>query len=138
MTGMTGKQRDSDPRARDLSIRLGSSCVRVGLAMGLSLETVSGIDPAVLARVEEDPAAMKQIIEMIAAVTSTRNDEQRPSMGQDILKGRRTETDWINGLVARRGEEYGVDASLHARINAVIKRVESGELKPHPKLLDLV
>jgi 2-dehydropantoate 2-reductase len=136
LTGMTGKQRDTDPRARDLTIRLGSSCVRVGLAMGLSLEPVSGLDLSLLARVGEDPDALRQITDLIVAMAHTRNDEQRPSMGQDILKGRRTETEWINGLVARRGEEYGVDASIHARVNAVVKRVERGEVAPSPALLD--
>jgi 2-dehydropantoate 2-reductase len=135
-TGMSGKQRDTDPRARNLSIRLGSSSVRVGLAMGLALEPVSGLDLDVLARAEGDPDAMQQVIDMMLTVVQSRNDEQRPSMGQDILKGRRTETDWINGLVARRGAEVGVDASLHARVNALIKRVESGELKPSPALLE--
>jgi len=51
-------------------------------------------------------------------------------MGQDIRKGRRTETEAINGLVARRGEEVGVDAGLHARVDALMRRIEAGELQP--------
>ena len=34
----------------------------------------------------------------------------RPSMGQDVVKGRRTEIDWLNGFVVRRGAEIGIDA----------------------------
>jgi 2-dehydropantoate 2-reductase len=37
--------------------------------------------------------------------------------------------------VARRGEEVGVDVTLHRRVNALIGRVERGELAPGPHLL---
>ena len=68
-------------------------------------------------------------------VANSRSDGQRPSMGQDIRKGRRTETDYINGLVARRGEELGIDVTCHRRVNDVIKCIEKGELTPSPDLL---
>ena len=51
-------------------------------------------------------------------------------MGQDIRKGRRTETEAINGLVARRGAEVGVDASLHAKVDGLMRRIELGEIRP--------
>ena len=56
-------------------------------------------------------------------------------MAQDIRKGRRTETDFINGLVAQRGVEVGVDASLHARLNELVKQVERGKLAVSPALI---
>jgi len=68
-------------------------------------------------------------------VANSRSDAQRPSMGQDIGKGRRTETEGINGLVARRGEEVGIDVTLHRRVNDVIRRIERGEIAPSPDLL---
>ena len=72
---------------------------------------------------------------MILEVANSRSDGQRPSMGQDIQKGRRTETEYINGLVARRGEEVGVDVRYHRRVNEIIGRIERGELVPSPDLL---
>lgn len=135
VTGMTGKQRDTDDTARHLSIRLGSSCIRVGRALGLALEPVGGLDLDLLARAEEDPAALDDITAMILEVAHSRTDAQMPSMGQDIRKGRRTETDDINGLVARRGEEVGVDVTLHRRVNETIKQIERGDLRASPGLL---
>lgn len=135
VTGMTGKQRDTDDMARNLSIRLGSSCIRVGRALGLALEPVGGLDLDLLARAEEDPLALDAITRMIMEVANSRSDGQRPSMGQDIRKGRRTETEDINGLVARRGEEVGVDVTFHRRVNEAIKRIERGELPASPGLL---
>jgi 2-dehydropantoate 2-reductase len=56
-------------------------------------------------------------------------------MAQDIAKGRRTETDFINGFVAARGQEIGVPAPTHARMNDAVRRVERGEAKPSPELI---
>jgi 2-dehydropantoate 2-reductase len=138
LTGLTGKQRDNNDVARNLSIRLGSSCIRVGRAMGLSLEPVGGLDLDLLARSDDDPIAFEAITRMIMEVADSRSDAQRPSMGQDIGKGRRTETQDINGLVARRGEEMGIDITLHWRVNEVIQRIERGEIAPSPELLKAI
>lgn len=138
LTGMTGKQRDTNEVARELTVRLGSSCIRVGRAMGLALEPVGGLDLDLLARADEDAAAHAEITRMIMEVANSRTDAQRPSMGQDIQRGRRTETEYINGLVARRGEALGVDVRYHRRVNDVIKRIEKGELSPSPELLKAI
>ena len=135
LTGMTGRQRDQHELARQLSISLGSSSVRVGRALGLALEPVGGLDLDLLARSQDDSAALEAITQMIMDVANSRSDAQRPSMGQDISKGRRTETDDINGLVARRGREVGVDVTYHQRVNEIIQRIERGELAPSPALL---
>jgi 2-dehydropantoate 2-reductase len=134
MTGMSSKQRDYDPAVRLLSVRLGSQSVRVGRAMGLALEPMSGLDLDMLARAEAEPAAMEAVIAQILDVVEKRGDSQRPSMGQDILKGRRTESAMINGLVARRGHEFGVDARLHGKVDEIVRRIERGEARPDPAL----
>ena len=136
MTGMSSRERDMDPRGLDLSIRLGSQAVRVGLAQGLALEPVAGVELEPMARAEHDSGAMAFCKRQILDVLHTRSDAQRPSMGQDIRKGRRTETDMINGLVARRGAAFGVDASLHAAVDALVGRVERGEVAASPALMD--
>jgi 2-dehydropantoate 2-reductase len=53
LTGMTGRERDSNEVSRLLSIRLGSSSVRVGRAAGLALEPVGGLDLERLAQAED-------------------------------------------------------------------------------------
>ncbi len=135
LTGLTGRQRDNHEIARQLSISLGSSSVRVGRALGLALEPVGGLDLDILAQAENDTAALEAITQMILEVANSRSDAQRPSMGQDISKGRRTEVDDINGLVARRGRELGIDVTYHERVSHVIKRIERGEVVPSPALL---
>jgi 2-dehydropantoate 2-reductase len=57
-------------------------------------------------------------------------------MAQDILKGRRTEIDAMNGYIARKGAEVGVPAPSHARLAEIVTRVERGELAPSPTHLE--
>ncbi len=131
VSGLSGNQRDLAEGPRDLSIRLGSQAVRVGQALGFQLEKMLGMDADTLARAGEGSADAKtEIVDVLVKNAKTRSDEQRPSMAQDIFKGRRTETDFINGFVAAKGTEIGVPAPLHARINELVKRVERGEIKP--------
>ena len=56
----------------------------------------------------------------------------RPSLLQDLLKGRRTEIDYLNGYVVQKGQEVGVSTQLNQIIVELVKKVERGELKPNP------
>jgi 2-dehydropantoate 2-reductase len=58
---------------------------------------------------------------------------QRPSMGQDMQKGRRTEIEFLNGYVVREGEKVGLACKANAVLTDIVKRVERGELQADPK-----
>lgn len=132
-TGMSGNERDAREDTRWLSIRLGSQAVRVGQALGYRLEKMLGMDGDVLALAGEgNKDALAEISDILDAGAKKRSDEQRPSMAQDIAKGRRTETDFINGYVAAKGAEIGVPAPTHAAMNEIVKRVERGDIAASP------
>lgn len=135
-TGLYGNQRDSMEGPRRVSIRLGGEAVRVGQALGFQLERMLGMEPEVLARAGEGHQdALAEITQVLLEGAKKRADDQRPSMAQDIAKGRRTETDYINGYVAARGAEIGVPAPTHARMHEAVRRVERGEVAPSPELI---
>ena len=50
-----------------------------------------------------------------------------------MQKGRRTEIEFLNGMIAREGERIGVPARANAVLTDIVKKVERGELKPDPK-----
>ena len=54
-------------------------------------------------------------------------------MAQDIQKGRRTEIDFLNGLIVARGKEVGTPTPTHERIVDVVRQVERGQLQPRPE-----
>ncbi|MGE0558081.1 MAG: ketopantoate reductase family protein [Burkholderiales bacterium] len=136
-TGLSGNQRDAAEGPRWVSIRLGSQAVRVGQALGYSLERMLGMEAEMLALAGEgNKDALQGITDILAEGAKKRSDEQRPSMAQDMFKGRRTETDFINGYVAERGAFIGVPAPLHTKMNDLVHRVERGEVKASADLIN--
>jgi 2-dehydropantoate 2-reductase len=128
-TGLRGNDRDLREDTRWVSIRLGSQAVRVGQALGFQLEKMLGMDPDTLGRAGEgNKDALAEIVDILVEGAKKRSDDQRPSMAQDIAKGRRTETDFINGFVADKGREIGVKADLHDAINEIVKKVERSRI----------
>jgi 2-dehydropantoate 2-reductase len=60
--------------------------------------------------------AMKIASQMSGALSST---------GQDLLRGKRTEIDSLNGYIARRGAELGVPTPVNHALCALVKLAES-------------
>jgi 2-dehydropantoate 2-reductase len=137
-TGLTSGECLRNDTIRRFQIKLAAEGVRVGQALGYQLEKIRGADPESIARAAEgDASALAEVEALIVpkAGSNPRGDIQRPSMAQDILKGRRTEIDAMNGYIARKGAEVGVPAPSHTKLAGIVTRIERGELKPSPSLL---
>ncbi len=134
-TGMITRDMTKNDAIRHFSNRLGSEAIRVGQALGYHFEEVSHMDPETLARAGEgDPAAQKEIDEhRLAEANRAGGGEHRPSMGQDMVKGRRTEIQFLNGFVVKKGEEVGIAAPTNKILTDIVTKVERGELKPDPR-----
>jgi 2-dehydropantoate 2-reductase len=124
---------ESEP-IRRFSTKLGSEAIRVGQAQGYQLEEILHLPPETIARAGEgDETAMKTCDEQRFKDGKRTSSEQRPSMGQDMQKGRRTEIDFLNGLVVREGEKVGISCRANAVLTDLVTRVERGELKADPR-----
>ena len=133
-TGLTGGEMLQSEPIRRFSTRLGSEAIRVGQAQGYRLEEILHLPPETIARAGEgDEAAMQACDAQRFKDAGKTSAEQRPSMGQDMQKGRRTEIEFINGLVVREGEKLGLACGANAMLTDIVKRVERGELKPDPR-----
>ena len=134
-TGMISRDMAKNDAIRHFSNRLASEAIRVGQALGYTFDEVSHMDPETLARAGEgDPAAEKEIDDhRLAEANRPGGGEHRPSMGQDMVKGRRTEIQFLNGFVVREGEKVGIAAPTNAILTDIVTRVERGEMKPDPK-----
>ncbi|HEU0154477.1 MAG TPA: 2-dehydropantoate 2-reductase, partial [Stellaceae bacterium] len=105
-SGLNGNDMRRDDRIRRLIIKLGGEAVRVGQAQGYKLEDIAGQDAEKLARAAEgDAQALDEVEALMLALRNSqqRSEHQRPSMGQDMQKGRRTEIDFINGVIVEKG-----------------------------------
>jgi 2-dehydropantoate 2-reductase len=139
-TGMITRDMIKNDAIRHFSSRLGSEAIRVGQALGYTFDEVSHMDPETLARAGEGDAEATRIIDehRLAEANRAGGGEHRPSMGQDMVKGRRTEIQFLNGFVVRKGEEVGIAAPTNKILTDIVTRVERGELQPDPKhIVDL-
>lgn len=67
--------------------------------------------------------------EMIASMWRTAGSmpAQYSSTAQDILRGKPTEIDMLNGYVARRGDELGIPTPVNRTLHALVKLREAGD-----------
>jgi 2-dehydropantoate 2-reductase len=61
---------------------------------------------------------------------ATAMPDQLSSTAQDIARGKPTEIDHLNGFVARRGAELGIDTPVNRTLHALVKLVESARTAP--------
>ena len=61
---------------------------------------------------------------------------ERPSLLQDVMRGRRTEVQYLNGYVSEQGRPVGVPTPFNDKVVELITRVPPGTLKPDPKNLE--
>lgn len=137
-TGLAGRERAGNTVIRRFSIQLGGEAVRVGQALGFRLVNIGKLVPdrLVLAADGHRDALTEVEDTMVEhAASNPRAGIQRPSMAQDMLKGRRTEIQLMNGFIAERGRIAGIPTPSHEKITGIVTRVERGELKPAPSNL---
>src|SRR6201986_2355879 len=133
-TGLSGGQMLEREPIRRFAARIGSEAIRVGQAHGYQLEDILHLEPDTIARAGEGDAEAERICDAQRFKDSGRTAAgQKPSMGQDMQKGRRTEIEFLNGLVVREGEKVGLACRANAVLVDIVKKVEKGELKPDPR-----
>jgi 2-dehydropantoate 2-reductase len=133
-TGLTGGEMLSNDAVRHFSTRVGSEAIRVGQSLGYQLEDIYHLPPETIARAGEgDQEATRVCDEERFRQGQRTASGQRPSMGQDMQKGRRTEIEFLNGLIAREAEKLGLPCRANAVLTELVTRVERGELKPDPR-----
>lgn len=124
-------------------IRVVAGCetVRVAQALGFMLEPILGIPAGEFAETEtsRDRLALKKKLDSALGQRLISPEQAkklgvpgRPSLLQDVIKGRRTEIDYLNGYVAKRGEEVGLSTPMNSAITDLTHRLEKGEIKSEP------
>jgi len=134
-TGLISRDILMDDTLRQFTARLGSEAIRVGQALGYQLEEVFHLDPEVIARAGEGDAAARAEYDehRLAEARKPGGGAHRPSMGQDMMKGRRTEIEYLNGFICDKAKPIGLHTPANAALTEIVKRVERGEIPADPK-----
>jgi len=134
LSGLGTAEVRSEPLTRRLAAHLGGEVVRVGHALGHRIEPILGIAVERFAAATES-GAIDILGKDIAADAMSRTGG-RPSMLQDVMKGRRTEIDYLNGLVAAEGRGAGVPTPFNDAVVAAFHAHAVGALRPDLRNLD--
>ncbi len=134
LSGLGSAEVRSEPAPRRIAIHLAAEAITVGRASGHEVEPIYGIEPQRFV----DAAAGRGVerIEADLAASAKHLTGGRPSLLQDVLKGRRTEIDYLNGYVSAEGRKRGIKTPVNDAVVALIHRHGVGTLKPDPKNLE--
>jgi 2-dehydropantoate 2-reductase len=113
------------PGMRDLIIEVGEEAMRVGHDLGHPVEPIFGLTESELAGANR-PA--EKLFDTLAAHVGP--GRSRNTVLQDLLKGRKSEVDMINGLVVEESERRGYAAPANARVADIVRQIEAGTLRP--------
>lgn len=134
IAGHTVARLYQDERVRHIYRLIAAEVIAVGEALGCKIEPILGLSAEVW---KDSSEAGVQAIEQVMLNLGKERGEQYPSLLQDIIKGRPTEIDWLNGYVIRRGKEAHIPTPANKVVYRLVKEVEDGKLKHGPDNIDL-
>ncbi len=135
LTGLGSAEVRIDPKVSAVGVHLGAECIMVGRAAGHEVEPIYGI-PAQRFVDAYQGRGLKELLVDIADIARKRGGG-RPSLLQDVMRGRRTEIDYLNGAVCEHGRKLGVKTPFNDAVVAVVRGLGVG-FKSDPKHLDPV
>ena len=125
--GVRGWQLKETPDLYKIMMELGRETARVASALGIKLEPLMGLSAKDISS-SVDEMLEKSLSKLISQVGKA------PTVGsmvhQDLLKGRPTEIEYLNGYIARKGKEFKIPTPWNFAVASVSKRIEEGQLKP--------
>ena len=134
LSGLGTAEVRSESVPRRVAAHLGAEVVRVGTALGHRIEPILGI--AAKRFVDAAGAADIEALGREIAADAQSRSGGRPSMLQDVMKGRRTEIDHLNGFVAAEGRNVGVPTPFNDAVVAAFHAHGVGRLEPDPRNLE--
>lgn len=113
------------PEAFRCCIQLGKEGLQIGTALGYSMEPLFGMTREDFLGLADD-VLEKNLMTLFSNI----GKKSRCAVLQDHLKGRRSEVDFLNGLIVRKGKEAGIPTPWNEAVTTLTKQIEEGILKP--------
>lgn len=111
-----------------VAIRCMKECIDVGHAAGVTFAPVQGKNITKLFYYKS--ALKRAFATFLIPIAMKKHRNIEPSMLQDLKNGKKCEIDAINGMVSKFGKKHGIATPINDRIVEIIKKCETGELKP--------
>ena len=134
LSGFDSAEARTDRVPRRIAVFTAAEVIQVGRARSHEVEPIYSI--ATQRFVDATEGQGLDEVEADMARDAKSRVGGRPSMLQDVMKGRRTEINYLNGYVAEQGRQVGVKTPLNDKIVELVNAPGVGLLKPDPKNLD--
>ncbi len=125
------------PEVVNLCAKLASETMRVGAAHGYQLDAIFGLSPEEFMGPEEK-IIDKLLFTILGHMGKKGSRTARGVVFQDFLKGRRTEAEFLNGHIARKGREKNIATPANDAIVELCRRIERGEMKPDRSNIEFI
>lgn len=116
------------PGMRELMVRAGNEALAVGIRDGRAILPIFGLSA-------DDVAQPDSLVEVLleALYAGFVLPSTTTTILHDWRKGRRSEAEELNGVIARRGAELGIATPANSALIAVARLIERGEAHPAPE-----
>ncbi len=122
-------------KARSLVQKVMKECMDAAHALGVTIEEVQGKD---IVKLFNYSSSIKKWISFhLIPLAMKKHMTLKPSMLQDIEKGKPCEVDSINGVLSEQAKKTEVPTPINDKIIDIIHRIEKGELRPEMGNLNL-
>lgn len=128
LSGLGSSEVRTDAETRRIGVFVAAEAIEVGRACGHEVEPIYDI-PAQRFVEASHGKGLDELARDIAADAKMRSGG-RPSMLQDVMKGRRTEIDYLNGYVSAEGRRVGIRTPINDAVVAAIHAHGIGKLRP--------
>jgi len=127
ITGLLSHEVRADKETRNQILNLAIETVKVGRTLGYNVKPPMGDFSLEDMEKGAGPEGNEELDRVLQGTPP--EVPGRPSLAQDVMKGRKTEIDYLNGLVSDKGREIGVETPYSDAVTQVLKGVESGEFE---------
>lgn len=133
LLGLPMQEAASLPGMRELMVRSGQEALDTGAALGHPVLPIFGLTA-------DDMRRSNRLVEMLldTLLSGFVLPETKTTVLQDWIKGRHSEVNDLNGLVAAEAARVGRHAPVNAAITDIALRIERGEIEPGPANLALL
>jgi len=112
------------PGMADIAMGIGRESAAVGAALGYRVEPIFGLRADEFAGTGDENLATTR-----EALMRHVGGRSRTAPIHDHLKGRRSEMDYITGIVTRKGRELGIATPFNDAVLEIDRRINTGEIK---------
>ena len=134
MSGLGSLEIASSEAGRAITIHIAAESARVGLAQGLKIPKFGGA--AVGEWADAGRRETYETLDRMLTPASASGRNWRASMAQDIIKGRITEIDHMNGYVVAKGREHSVATPVSTAVVEMVHEVETGRRPSAPQNIE--